>query len=210
MASARRRATLLLATALLLGMLAAFTFLQYARSVDRSAELVNVLVAAQQLSPGQAITADAIKRRPIPRGYLTENLLTDFKQAEKKVVLLSVQPGDLITSNMLHAPDSQNADNRVITLTSGSSVVIEPDVAVGDRADMIASYKDATSERTELFLCDLTVVARHPTDRAISVSLLVSLNYIEDLVKAENFAKQLRIIRRPLQSQGANSGGSRC
>lgn len=156
---------------------------------------VSVVVAASKIAAHTPIAAADLKLVPLPRRLLTPGLLIDPATAVGKASAVALQPGDLVQAALLQRPVGAEP-LRAYTLTNSSTVVIEPGVQVGDRLDVLAASHDKDGDHTALVLAGVEVIRTESDLRSRSVTLALTLEQAEALMQAEDFGRQVRLLRR--------------
>lgn len=155
-----------------------------------------ILVANQDIDPYTLLTTDMVRTAQIPRKFLQPSMVRDAETLGRSTTRVPLKRGDLITRPILMEVTDQPAHMRHITLHAGKSVVMEPDIAAGDRVDIIASYRDGKADQdvTQVALVNVEVVSTNPK----GISLLLDMEQANQLIWLENYGRQLRVLRRPL------------
>lgn len=213
---AHRGAAAMLAGAVLAGVLAAVTALARLRALEAQlGEEVPAVVARVPLAPGEVIAPAALSTVGIARRYAFPSLYSDPAQVAGRVARVPIAAGEPVLASMVARADGLALEQRVYTLQEGERVVLEPDLAPGDRADVLVAYERGDNRLAEVYLEDAVVVrvdappASEATaadlggPRGTRISLRIRLEEARRLAWAENFGQQIRVVRRPAAAAGA-------
>ncbi len=196
MLAARRWALLFTSLFVLLAAGAAYVAAARVQQLQREAgDFTDIVVAARAIDAHTPIVAADLAVERLPRRYLRAGLLTDPAASVGRASSVALQPGELLLEPMLRRP--AGADPlRAYTLTSSAAVVIEPGIQPGDHLDILAAIHDKDGDRTSLLLAGVTVIRTQTDLRSRSVTLALSLDQAQALMYAEDFGRQVRLLRR--------------
>lgn len=219
---AHRGAALMLAAALGVGGLAAATALARLRLLEAQlGEEVPAVVARTHLAAGEVIVPAALSTVGVARRYAFPSLYRDPAQVAGQVARIPITPGEPVLASMVAPADGLALEQRIYTLEAGERVILEPDLAPGDRADVLVAYERGDYRLAEVYLQDAIVVridaAPSPEvagvnlaqPRGTRISLRITLEEARRLAWAENFGQQIRVVRRPLAAAGTSGGPGR-
>lgn len=193
-----------------------YTYLKSQEELVREAvETEQVVVASKAIVTGTTIDAAVIREIEWPKAAVPEGALLNSSDAIGRVALMSIQPGDPITSVKLmpkeglpgimsyRIPPGRRAMTVGVDQVSGVAGFITP----GNMVDVVVTtkpsgYKDPVSK---IFLQDVPVLAtgqvieQLPDGKPVivpTVTLDVSPEDAEDLALASNEGKLQLILRR--------------
>lgn len=195
MLAARRWALLFTILFVLLSAAAAFAAAERMRSLEAAVgDEVAIVVAAVPIEAHTPITAAALATARLPRRYLRPGLLTDPSAAVGWSAAVPVKAGEVLTRAMLLKPLGDDA-LRAYTLTTSTTVVLEPGLLPGDRVDLLVAIHDKSSDRVERVLTGAVVIRVQNDPRSRSVTLALTVEQAVAVMQAENFGRQLRLLR---------------
>jgi len=110
---------------------------------------VPVVVAARAVALRSTLTSEDLQLKELPVDVLPEGVLSDVLDAEGKVALVDISPGELILAQRLMEPNAMSADGRLALFIAEDEVlmafpatdllsrtgVLKP----GDRVDLLVS-----------------------------------------------------------------------
>lgn len=194
MVRTRRQAVFLITLSIVLALTATVMLLNHLAALETElGETAPVLVAARDIEPHAPITRDMLRTTNIPRRYLHETMLEDPEIVLQSLARIPLSRGDLLTTTVLQPWHEVPENLRNVTLAAGGNVVFDPNIAAGDRVDVIASFREDDQDVTRVMLSGIDVVAA--SQRGLTLS--IDLEQAQRLIWLENYAKQLRVLRRP-------------
>ncbi|BDG59928.1 hypothetical protein caldi_10180 [Caldinitratiruptor microaerophilus] len=220
---AHRGTALMLAGALVAGALAAVTALARLRALEAQlGEEVPAVVARVPLAAGEVIAPASLSTVGIARRYAFPSFYSDPAQVAGRVTRVPIAAGEPVLASMVARADGLALEQRVYTLVESERVFLEPDLAPGDRADVLVAYERGDNRLAEVYLQDALVVRvdTPPAPEAVAadlagprgtrISLRIRLEEARRLAWAENFGQQIRVVRRPAAAAGSawTSGGT--
>ncbi len=208
----RRRAVLLAGLALLLGALAA------ADVAGREAALrarigapVTVVVAARDVGPRAVVRPAMLALRTLPARYAPGLAFARPEQLAGQRAAVALPRGSVITRPMIEdpaqpppGPDLRRGERVAELIARGSPAL----VVTGGRVDVLVTREHADGAgETTLALEDAEVLAAAPAPAGedaeagerVRVSLRVSLRQAVALAEAQNFAREIRVLARPIR-----------
>ncbi len=195
----RQRANLAFAVATLLALMALclWTGRRFGAQEQRGPE-VAVVVAARAIPAHTKLTPELLTTIPIARRYVLPTYQTNLTALGGQVALVTIAPGDVITTSVAGPPAGLGPDERLLTVAAGEQVIMEPTIQTGDRVDMIVAFTDGGNDRSELYLTGLeAAAARRDGEQLLAVTLRLTLEQARQVVWAENFGRQVRLVRQP-------------
>lgn len=158
-------------------------------------QTVQVLVAAVDIPAHTAITAAMIGTTRVPKRFWRPSLLRSADEAVGRGSQVPLKSGDLLTAPVLRQPQ-QSGPMRAYTFTAGSSVILEPEITVGDHIDILAAFHEKDQQYVRLLLSDVEVIRVTQDLRSRQITVLLSVEDARGVMLAENFARQVRLLRR--------------
>lgn len=218
--SARRRALLLGALALVLGGLAAADVSSREAALDRRlGGWVDVVVTSRPIAVGKPITADALAVRQVPGRFAPAAALADPGPAVGARAAVALPAGADVTTTVLGGEEEPppgapvRSGERVADVTAiGRPALIVP----GSRVDVLVTRDEAPGlqGRTVLAMEDVEVLASAPAGQdegagqpRVSASLRVTLRQAVALAAAQSFARELRLLPRAAGDRDRDGAG---
>lgn len=216
-ASRRRRALFLLALALAAGGLAASRVSGSVRAVEeRVGPTAPVLVAREELRPGQRLDPDMVERlvavREVPASFLPPDALATAEEALGLRVAVPVPAEGYVTAGHLDAGTGQGAaagpplapGERVVEIAAAGGTALAAtgpgtsvDVLVTTAAEGGAGRTYVALERVELLdVRGPGGAAGAGADAGTVAALRVTLGQAVLLTAAQNFAREIRLLPR--------------
>lgn len=210
-----RRATILIALAVVLGGLAASSVAQRERSIARQiGPVVNVVVARHDLEAGQRLKREDLSLRPIPARFAPIGAATDVQDLSNGRLLVAVPKGGYLAAGQLDTAASkplgsllQRNERAVEIIATGS-----PDlVTAGSRLDVVVTKGRETvgSTKTDLALQNIEVLAARPIEAReddhasrVAATLRVSVRQAVYLASAQAAAQNIRFLPRAANDNG--------
>jgi pilus assembly protein CpaB len=203
MIDAKRKAIIFLSIAFILAIVTAGLILNEIKQAQTAmGETVKVAAANEDIKSYSSIKSSKIKWIDMPKSSVVSSFITKPKgtDLEKKIALVDIKQGDIITDNLLRAKVDIPADHRVVWLNPTENVLIDEDVTSGDLVDVIVSTEEKEGLKTQRLLKNVSVVyseSMETKDKTKATKLKVSLNVndAEQLIHYQNKAKQIRVLR---------------
>lgn len=203
-----RTTGLALVAALIAGVAAAWMVSDYVQRVERRpGPLVSVLVAAQPIARGSRfdeIPTRALSSRRVPKSFAPVGALSAFGAMRGRRAVVDLSPGAYITDAMAVPVAAVGYRLRRGERAVSIEAVVTPDGAkpvTGQSVDLLASGIAGAAE-TSLVLsgAELLAVADAGDDAAGTArrfTLRVAAAQAAQVVRADTFAKELRLLVRP-------------
>lgn len=203
----RRRALLLGALSLILGVLAAANVSRREAALARQlGPLVDVVVARSALAEGARLTPARLAVRAIPARYAPSGAFGAPEEVVGLRAAIPVPEGADLVAGMVDDGRARarpgapvRAGERVADLVAtGSARIIQP----GARVDVVVTRgTDGGAGRAELALEDVEVLAASDAPEEggtarVAVSLRVTLRQAVFLAAAQSFAREIRLLPR--------------
>jgi pilus assembly protein CpaB len=224
----RRRGALLLSVALASGGLAASHIDQRERqAAKRLGPLVDVLVATRDLPAGSRTPRDAVGLRRVPARFVPPDALSSGAGIVGARVAAPVAAGGYLTAGLFAGADSAREHGkarrgeRAVTVEVAGGTPLAG-LAQGDRVDVLVSTESAAGGRTQMALAgaELLGIGDAPTggyaeaDPAAGAragptalaTLRVTLRQAIYLTAADNFAREIRLLARPVGDRSRAGG----
>jgi len=219
MTARRRRAWLLLSVALASGGLAASQVHQRERrAAEQLGPVVEVLVAARDLSPGSRVGRRAVLVKRVPARFVPPNALASGAGVVGARTAVPVAAGAYLNAGLFAGAGGGRGENaigrgdRAVTVeVAGESAAAE--LTLGGRVDVLVSTDNAAGGRTQMALAGAELLrmseaatAGYPEPDAAAASsarptalatLRVTLRQAIYLTAADNFAREIRLLPRP-------------
>jgi pilus assembly protein CpaB len=223
----RRRGALLLSVALASGGLAASHIHERERrAAERLGPLVDVLVATRDLPADSRVPRDVVGLRRVPARFAPPDALSSGSGIVGARVAAPVAAGGYLTAGLFAGPDAGRGNGaarrgeRAVTVEVAGGAVLAG-LSRGDRVDVLVSTESAAGGRTQMALAgaELLGMGDAPTggyaeaDGAAQAgptalaTLRVTLRHAIYLTAADNFAREIRLLARPLGDH-ARAGGA--
>jgi Flp pilus assembly protein CpaB len=218
---AGRRSGLWLLSAGVIGLLAAVLTVRSATQAGTDGWIV---VAREPLPPGLLLDADTsaavLVATPVPASLALRGLFTDPAQAVGRRVVAAVGAGEPLSEAALGgAPGSGPAPlargERAVTVPLSAAGGAAAGLAAGARVDVVASSGEGLAGTTALVVADAEVLAvAEPTnanglEAAGEALLRVSSVQALRITAALNFAREVRLLARPIDEVGTLAGPRR-
>lgn len=183
-AGVRRRLPFYLLAALLLGVLAGVFTYDYLLRLGASAlPSAEALVARVDLKVGTTIEETMLELRPVPVTILPSDHLTDPAQAVGRLTLFPIAANEVLLPNRLSGGPESGLAAR---LPDGRWAMVIPDawlasplpeLAVGDRIDILAYQKGLSIESAGLIVSAVQVLAiGGPGEGTVRLTVAVTLD----------------------------------
>lgn len=199
MIDAKRKALIFLSLAFILAIVTAGLILNEIKQAQTAmGETVKVASAKEDIGSNKPIKEDQITWIEMPKSSVVSSFVQKESDIDKKIVLVDIKKGDVISKNMLRDNVDIPADHRVVLLNPTENVLIDQDVTPGDLVDIIVSTEEKDGLKTQRILKNISVVSSETveTKDGNSQIIKVSLNVkdAEQLIHYQNKAKQIRVL----------------
>ncbi|MEW6398045.1 MAG: Flp pilus assembly protein CpaB [Bacillota bacterium] len=217
----RRQVLKLILLPVLVGLVAvSATYAYLQKLAPRPPEEVRVVAAARAMSSGTVLTAPDLVLKGVPPSLAGPETLTDLTQAEGKVTLVPLVPGELVLRSKLVYPGTSlglgshlPSGYRAVTVAADEVKAVAWLLRPGDRVDVIATFprEVAGADKSRLLLEDVQVVAVGRTTEVVppakaaggevrSVTVAVTPEQAIALALAEETGR-IRLALRPLTGE---------
>lgn len=201
MIALRRRSVVFILLSAMFAALAAWMFMRRAVALERDlGEYVPVVVAARAISPRTPIQPADLSTIQVPRRFALPTYFASPSQVTGTVSLTPILEGDVVTRSMVRPADKLPQKTRPVVLRAGSNskVVFDLTPQPGDRVDVFASYTAGQEHRTEMVLQDAEIVSVGEENRGRQATIAVPLDRVELLIRMQNYADEVRVLRHQL------------
>jgi pilus assembly protein CpaB len=205
----RRRATVMLALALVCGWIAAADVRSHERRVSAGlGGYVTALVTRTDVKAGKRVDGGDLELRRLPARFLPPDALRSSADAIGLRAAVAIPRGGYVTASALAAP-AGGADGsaalapgeRALDVTVSNTGAAELG-GPGARVDvLVTTGRDGTRGRTSLALQDVQLLAvrqgaGQDSDKLVA-TLRVTVRQAVYLTAAQNFAQEVRLLPRP-------------
>lgn len=129
----------------------------WAAAGDGGAPTTSYVVAANQIGPGERITADHLALTTVElTAALRRSAFTSPGSVVGSVATGPIAPGELVQAGAI-APGVDPAEERELTFPVAATWAVGGALQAGDRIDVYATYGDGTSSLTRRVLAGATV-----------------------------------------------------
>lgn len=204
MLEAKRHIGVFLGAALLLAIMTGYVVHDRVQAVEAQlGDRVSILVASREIPAQVPLSAEDLATVSIPAVFKQPGMITDPKEVEGKVSLVSLNKGDLVVGHALTDRVIIPEDQRVIRLHRSQVVSFDENLLVGDRVDIVVTVPDAAgtgSLVTDLVLAKLPVV--EVDAKAAWVGVQVPEEQAPRVVGLQVTAKQMQLLRVTPSKEG--------
>jgi len=203
--SARRRAPFYLAVAILLAILAALATFAYLDQIrQQSVPTGQALVARQAVRPGDMLTSDMVEARSVPVGILPDGTLTEMSQIVGRMAVVPIAAGEILLPGKLSSEGGGGLSGRLpndrwaMVLPAGWLLSPVPEIAPGDRLDLLGYQKGGTQASAGLVVSAVEVLAvRGEKTNPDHLTLAVTMDEAVAIVYARANGLNLLPLLRP-------------
>lgn len=179
----RRRSSFYLIAAVLLALLAGYFSYNFLTTIEQeSLPSSRALVARVDIQPGTVIDASMVELRLVPEAVIPSNALTGISDALGRETFLTIQTNEILLRSRLLGSNTSTlsaklAEGRWALVLPGSWLASPlPELATGDRVDLLAYHQTVTGESGGLLVQAIQILAisgsnASPDAITISVSL---------------------------------------
>jgi pilus assembly protein CpaB len=224
----RRRGALLLSVALASGGLAASRVHERERrAAERLGPLVEVLVATRDLPADSRIRGDAARLRRVPARFAPPDALSSGTEIIGARVRAPVAAGGFLTAGLFVGANAgrghgaaRRGERAVTVGVAGGSALAG--VVQGDSVDVLVSTESAAGGRTQMALAGAELLgmgdapsggyvepdaaAGAPAGPTALATLRVTVRQAIYLTAADNFAREIRLLARPVGDRSRAGG----
>lgn len=217
MQETKRRGTIFTVVAIVLASITAFLLFSYLNRYERElGEKVNVVVAAQDISPKTVITEDMVKTEALPRKYVRDSYIQRVTDVVGRITLIEINEGDILQNNQLIRGLDFDVGETAITIGVDEVTGVGGLVSPGDYVNVLVSFvnEETKVKKTFVLLQNKRVLAVGTTSSEVgigplqellpegeqarggTVTLALSVDEATQLTYASNFAQEVRLTLR--------------
>ncbi|TMN23275.1 hypothetical protein FH966_10420 [Lentibacillus cibarius] len=201
MVDAKRKAFIFLLLAFILAVIAGGLIINQLQAIAESSgetETITVATAAKNINSYEKLQSGDIAWTEIPVTEQSGNFIENKSQIDDAMIVVDMEKGNFITSNILRTTHSIPSDHRIVNLNVTDNVIMDQDVAPGEKVDIIVVYKKDGNMLSERLFSGVSVVQMEKVDNqeakpAVKVSLTVEK--ARQLIYYQNVAEQIRVLR---------------
>lgn len=198
MASPRTKALILAtASAAFLTAGAALLQVEHARAMAALGDRVPVAVAARPLSAGQPLRAGDLALRSTPAACAFSERVADPAAVLGHTLAVAVPQGAPVPTYALRPPPALHPGERAWEIRASERILLDSQIQPGDRADVLAAVGREGQGTVREVAAGVRVLAVDRSSRPDAVTLGVTPDQARELMTAENFARQVRVVRAP-------------
>ena len=133
----------------------------------------------------------------IPNKFVTDSHILSEDEFEHKVSIVPLNPGDIITKNMIKPVSNlQDENNRLVTMYRTDKVQFDQVLTALDRVDIIVSTNDNGKKKTSVFMKDVLVAfAQGTNDSFAGIAVEVTAEEAPTLIHMQNYAEHIRVLK---------------
>lgn len=204
MVTLRRRALILFAACLILLFIGIWLFqVEQLTRLQAAGETVEVLAAARPIPAWTPLSPDDLKKVSVPATLAGLGQVTDPMEVLGTMLLAPLPEGVAIPAYLLAHTPVLTPSERAWEIRHGNVVLLDSALQPGDAVDILAALSRQGEERVEEILAGARVIAVTHHEKEYTATLALTREQSVALMEAENFARQVRVIRRP---QGGAKG----
>lgn len=194
----RRKAMVLLAGCLVLLFLGVWAYQsEQQRALAALGETVPVVMAARALDAWVPITARDMSVRQVPVRFAGPERLSAPDDLDGKMLIVPIPEGAAIPSYAVYSGPELQPNQRTWELREAAKVILDRSIRPGDRVDVLAASSTEGEGIVRAVLSGVRVVAVRQEEKELAVTLALTLDEGKALMEAENFARQVRMVRNP-------------
>lgn len=194
----RCKAMVLLAGCLVLLFLGVWAYQsEQQRALAALGETVPVVVAARALDAWVPITARDVSVWQVPVRFAGPERLFAPDDLDGKMLIAPIPEGAAIPSYAVYSGPELQPNRRTWELREAAKVILDRSIRPGDRVDVLAASSTEGEGIVQAVLSDVPVVAVRQEEKEFAVTLALTLDEGKVLMEAENFARQVRMVRNP-------------
>ncbi|MEQ2527467.1 hypothetical protein EKG37_01895 [Robertmurraya yapensis] len=205
MIDAKRKAIIFLTIAFLLAVVAAGLILvQINEAQTKLGKTVQVAAASKNIGSYHEIGESDVTWVELPATSAYESFITSEQELEEAISVVNLKEGELLTNSQVRKKLDIPANERVVWLNATEIVLIDQQVAEGDRVDIVIVTKNAEEQlETKRILENIPVVQiEEQTEGAPRVKVALSIEDAEAVIHYQNAAVQIRVLRVNQASAG--------
>ena len=198
MLEAKRRAAIFLILAFILAAVTGYLVLEKVKELNAElGGMTSIYIANGSIPSRTPIEASQVTKMDIPNKFVTDSHILSEKEFEHQVSIVPLNPGDIITKNMIKPVSNlQDENNRLVTMYRTDKIRFDQVLTALDRVDIIVSINDNGTNKTEVFMKDVLVAFAHGTnDKFSGIAVEVTAEQAPDLIHMQNYAEHIRVLK---------------
>ncbi|MYL33825.1 flp pilus assembly protein CpaB [Pontibacillus yanchengensis] len=205
MLESKRRAIIFLVIAFALAAIAGYLVLDKVKSLNSElGGMTEVYIAEGNIPSRSLISESQITVMEIPNKFVTDSHVTDKQELQNKVLVVPLNEGDMITSNMVKPVSNlRNENHRLVALYRSEKIQFDQVIEALDRVDIIVSDERSGEKVTEVFMKDVPVAfAEGDEDSFAGVAVEVNAKQAPKLIHIQNYAEHIRVLKANVGRDG--------
>lgn len=198
MLESKRRAIIFISISFILALTAGFLVLQKVKEMNAQlGEMVEIYVAATDISSRSMITPDQVKAKEIPKKFIDDSYVTDKMSLMNMVTVVPLSAGDVITKNIIKPSTTvRDQNDRLVTVFASGNVIFDQQLEALDRVDIIISREVNDAPVTEVFMKDVPVaMVAKSGDEFKGVALELPFDKVPGFIHQQHYASVMRILK---------------
>lgn len=205
MIDAKRKAIIFLTISFLLAVVTAGLILvQINEAQTKLGKTVQVAAASKSIQSYHEIADADVTWVEMPATSAYESFITSEQELEEAISVVNLEEGELLTNSLVRKKLDIPANERVVWLNATEIVLIDQQVAEGDRVDIVIVTKNAEEQlETKRILENIPVVQiEEQAEGAPRVKVALPIEDAESVIHYQNAAVQIRVLRVNQASAG--------
>lgn len=205
MIDAKRKAIIFLTISFLLAVVTAGLILvQINEAQKKLGKTVQVAAASKNIRSYHEFGESDVTWVELPATSAYESFITSEKELEEAISVVNLKEGELLTDSLVRKKLDIPANERVVWLNATEIVLIDQQVAEGDRVDIVIVNKNESDQlETKRILENVPVVQLEEQEEGSPrVKVALSIKDAEDVIHYQNAAVQIRVLRVNQASAG--------
>ncbi|MCG7344222.1 flp pilus assembly protein CpaB [Sporosarcina sp. ACRSL] len=210
MLEAKRRAAIFLILAFILAAVTGYLVLEKVKELNAElGGMTSIYIAKGSIPSRSPIELSQVTKMDIPNKFVTDSHILSEDEFEHKVSIVPLNPGDIITKNMIKPVSNlQDENNRLVTMYRTEKTQFDQVLTALDRVDIIVSTNDNGKKKTEVFMKDVLVAYAQGTNESFSgIAVEVTAEEAPRLIHMQNYAEHIRVLKANVGQ--ANSFGDK-
>lgn len=198
MLEAKRRAAIFLVLAFILAAVTGYLVLEKVKELNAElGGMTSIYIAKGSIPSRSQIELSQVTKMDIPNKFLTDSHIVSEKDFEHQVSIVPLNPGDIITKNMIKPISNlQDANNRLVTMYRTDKVQFDQVLTALDRVDIIVSTSNDGKKKTEVFMKDVLVAFAQGSNESFSgIAVEVTSKEAPSLIHMQHYADHIRVLK---------------
>ncbi|WOV88244.1 flp pilus assembly protein CpaB [Sporosarcina oncorhynchi] len=198
MLEAKRRAAIFLVLAFILAAVTGYLVLEKVKELNAElGGMTSIYIAKGSIPSRSQIELSQVTKMDIPNKFVTDSHIVSEKDFEHQVSIVPLNPGDIITKNMIKPISNlQDANNRLVTMYRTDKVQFDQVLTALDRVDIIVSTSNDGKKKTKVFMKDVLVAfAQGTNDNFSGIAVEVTAEEAPNLIHMQHYADHIRILK---------------